>query len=418
VNDPGPSRPDRTATPAADPAARSEGTSTDDRPAPLIQPPRLRTGDERSATRLELFFDLAYVLAVAQLATALYDAPTLQGTLAFIGLFTVVWWSWVTTTIYANRFDTNDVIYRLAKLAGTFAAAGLAASATGALGEEAVPFAASYVALRVLLFLLYLRAYRHVPEARPNVAVYLAATGAGALLWTVSLVVPGPTRYVLWALGLIVDVGGPLVASRYTRDVPLHIEHLPERFGLFVILVLGESVAAVATGLHETQWNGYSLLVAALGFTVAAALWWSHFDLGGAAAKQWLIIQGDRASAVHDSYIFAHLPITLGVAAAGVGIEHFVVHPVGELSAGAEWMLYGGVAAYLLGTALLMAGTSRTVRAVWPWPALAVPVVLLFGLLTVIPPMLATAAVTAVVVTTVIAGVRRQRTGELETAEA
>jgi low temperature requirement protein LtrA len=281
-----------------------------------------------------------------------------------------------------------------------------------------VPFAASYLALRILLVLLYLRAYRHVPEARPNIRVYLAATGGGAALWAISLAVAGPARYVLWTLGVLVDVAGPIVATRVTRDVPLHIEHLPERFGLFVILVLGESIAAVATGLHETHWAVDSLLVAALGFTVAAALWWSYFDLGGAAAKERLVTLGsERASSVYDYYIFAHLPITVGLAAAGVGIEQFVVHPVGELSAGAEWMLFGGVATYLVGTVLLLAGTSGRVRAAWPWPGLAVPAVLLLAVTPLIPPVLATAAVTGVVVATVVAGIRQQRAGQLKTTE-
>jgi len=159
--------------------------------------------------------------------------------------------------------------------------------------------------------------------------------------------------------------------------------------------------------------------VAALGFTVAGALWWSHFDIGGAAAKERLVaLGGERASVVHDYYIFAHLPITIGLAAAAVGIEQFVVHPVGELSAGAEWMLFGGVGTYLVGTVLLLAGTSGTVRAAWPWPGVAVPAVLLLGLTPVIPPMLATAAVTGVVIATVVAGVRQQRVGQLKTTEA
>ena len=389
------------------------------RPAPLIQPPRLRTGEERTATRLELFFDLAYVLAVAEIAGAYYKDPTWHGTFVFAGLFTVVWWSWVTTTIYANRFDTNDVIYRLAKLAGAFAAAGLAASASRALGEDSVPFAACYIGLRILLLLLYLRAYRHVPEARPNIRVYLASTGAGALLWGISLLLPEPARYVLWALGVLVDIAGPFVATRLTGNIPLHLEHLPERFGLFVILVLGESIAAVVTGLHASGWKIDSLIVAALGFTVAAALWWSHFDLGGAAAKRQLVIRGGQEVSIeHDAYVFAHLPITLGLAAAGVGIEHFVVQPVGELSASAQWPLYGGVATYLLGTTALLITTTRDWRAGWPWPGAAVPVILLLGIFTFIPPMLSTAAVTGLVVATVLAGIRKQRQGDLETTEA
>src|ERR671910_2986310 len=101
-----------------------------------IQPPRLTTGDERSASRLELFFDLAFVLVVAELAIALREDVTWHGEALFAGLFTLVWWSWVSSTLYANRFDHDDVVYRLLKLVSMAAVIGLAASATEATGER------------------------------------------------------------------------------------------------------------------------------------------------------------------------------------------------------------------------------------------------------------------------------------------
>src|SRR5262245_31290257 len=106
-----------------------DAESDDRRAAPLVRPPQLRTAEARTASRLELFFDLAYVLVVAGLAQAFIEHLGLRGAVTFAGLFTVTWWSWVTVTLYANRFDTNDVLYRLAKLGGALAVLGMAASA-------------------------------------------------------------------------------------------------------------------------------------------------------------------------------------------------------------------------------------------------------------------------------------------------
>src|SRR3954465_8447266 len=82
----------------------------------LVRPPDLTTDEERTASRLELFFDLAFVLVIAELAIALREEVTLHGELLFAALFTLVWWSWVSSTLYANRFDHDDVVYRRYKL--------------------------------------------------------------------------------------------------------------------------------------------------------------------------------------------------------------------------------------------------------------------------------------------------------------
>jgi low temperature requirement protein LtrA len=388
-------------------------------PAPLIQPPRLRTEEpERNASRLELFFDLAYVLVVAELAVRFSKHPDWHGALVFAGLFIVAWWSWVTTTLYANRFDTNDIIYRIAKLGGTVAVMAMAASAIDATGSKADVFAASYLATRVLLLALYARAYRHVDNARTTIGIYLVGTGAGAALWAVSLVVPDTLRYVLWAAGVLFEAIAPFAVTRFGGGVPLHLDHLPERFGLFVMLVLGESVASVVLGVHDTHWTALPAATAAVAFIVVAALWWIYFDLGGAAGKRRLITDGqDGESGVADAYVFGHLPVTLGLAMTAVGIEAFILHPADDLPSGGRWALLLGVALFLAGTAAVLAGTSRDWRAAWPWPFLAIPAVLALGLFRTFPPMITLAAAGAILVATVLAGIVEQRRGALETTE-
>src|SRR5215216_6342581 len=163
----------------------------------LIHPPRLQhsdteTGQQRNASRLELFFDLAFVLVVAELAVELRDNLTLHGVLVFAGLFASVWWQWAGFTIYATRFDTDEVVYRLCKLTAMLAVVGLAASTTEATGSLATQFALCQATLHLMLVALYVRAARHVVQARSLIAVYLVAEGLAAALWLAGAFLPAP----------------------------------------------------------------------------------------------------------------------------------------------------------------------------------------------------------------------------------
>jgi low temperature requirement protein LtrA len=110
----------------------------------------------------------AYVLVVLELASTFLHDLTWHGLGIFVGLFTAIWFSWVWFTLYANRFDTDDVMFRAGKLLATLAIAGCAASAGDATADLALPFAASYAAGMIILLPLHVRAWRHLPDARPT----------------------------------------------------------------------------------------------------------------------------------------------------------------------------------------------------------------------------------------------------------
>ena len=306
----------------------------------LIRPPALRTAESATASRLELFFDLAYVLVVLELADAFYADLTLRGTVTFVALFVGLWFSWVGFTLYANRFDTDDVVFRIAKLAATLAVAGCAAAATGATGAFSTAFAVSFLLGRIILLLLLVRAWRHVAEARPTISVYLGSTALSATLWAVSLAFGGPARYWVWVAAVGVDAAGPIVATWRGDRAPLHMEHLPERFALLVILVLGEAVGGASTGVHDGKWIAPSVAVGVVGFMIAAALWWNYFDITADDSEERLqedddpdgAGQGDdpgpRADERHDLFVYGHLPLTLGVVMTGVGLEDLVAAPL------------------------------------------------------------------------------------------
>jgi low temperature requirement protein LtrA len=390
----------------------------------LVRPPRLQDGEtdagqQRTATWLELFFDLAFVVVVGELTVGLRNDLTLHGVLVFAGLFTSVWWAWAGFTFYANRFDTDDVVFRLAKLAAMLAVAGLAASATDATGSLAAQFALCQAALRLVLVGLLLRAFRHVVQARNLLAVYVVAEGFAAVLWLAGAVVPTAARYGCWAVAVAAEVAAPIVATMRSAGLPLHVEHLPERFGLFVILVLGESIAAIAVGVHETRWEPASITVAVIGFVATVSLWWTYFDLAGAAATHALADRGGhRSTLLHDLYAYGHWPIALGLAAAGVGLEGTIVDS-GQptLASGIRWGLCGGVALYLFALTAIQGGIAGSLRSSLPWPGIGVPLIVVVGFASGFRPVVVLAAVTVVLVGEVVGGLAKQRRGTLTTPD-
>jgi low temperature requirement protein LtrA len=384
-----------------------------------VRPPDLNQESNRSATRLELFFDLAFVLFVARCADVLAKDVSWHGALVFIGLLSIGWWAWASTTLYANRFDTDDAVFRLLTLTAMAGVAAMAAAVDKVDGSTARWFALGYVLIRLALIAGYVRAWRHVPDARSTVRLYVIGHALGATIWLASLAFAVPTRYWLWGVGVVVDVVWPTAAARLKDAVPLHLEHLPERFGLFVILVLGESVAAVVTGVHDGDWKSSVVVAAVLAFVVAVALWWVYFDLSGGAAKRRLALEGGDATkhGVHDFYVYVHLPLAVSLAAVAVGLEHAVLHGAdAHLTAGTRWVLGIATAGYLLSAALMQAHLGRRVRGAVFWPGAGVLLALLIALLD-LSPVVTVGLLAAVLVAGVVAGFLLHRSGEVRTAK-
>jgi low temperature requirement protein LtrA len=322
----------------------------------FLDPPRLRTVEEgfeeRHATWLELFFDLVFVVAVAELGQNLTNDPTLHGFLVYVGLFIPVIWAWAGFTFYANRFDTDDLTYRLLILLAMFAVAALATSTPNAIEEGGRAFAASYVFVRLVLLALYARAIRYVPEARPLSVLYFRAFSVGTVIWLISIVVPPPGRYWLWALALVGELAVPFLAwGRLPGTAAIDPRHLPERFGLFTIIVLGESVLSVVLGVANTTWEVDSGFAAAGGFLVAAALWWIYFDFLDES-----VVRRGKFSGL--AFTYAHFPVLIGIATVGVGVKLEILAAAGDQRyEDTGWILCAGVAVCMIGLAAIHLAT-------------------------------------------------------------
>jgi low temperature requirement protein LtrA len=321
--------------------------------ARLLEPPRLRTrgrglDEMRRATWLELFFDLVFVAAVGQLANALAAEPTAARFFEFMGLFVAVWWAWMGFTFYANRFDTDDLVYRLLMLCAMFGVAALATTIPSVFRGATEGFALAYIAVRLVLVTLYARASRHVPEARALVQTYLRFFGFAILLWVASLGVGAPWAYVLWGLALCVELSAPIRGWRSLPDAPVDRRHLPERFGLLTLIVLGESVLAVVLGVSEVSWDARSAAAAAAGFLVAASLWWIYFDFLDEGALTARGIFGGL------TYTYMNYFVVVGLTALGAGVKLAVLGVDGT-----SWVLCAGLALAMVGLGViqLVAGT-------------------------------------------------------------
>jgi len=229
----------------------------------------------RRASWLELFFDLIFVAAVAQVGVPLGEDYTLHGLVRYALMFLLIWWAWLGHTMYSTRFDADDVVQRLLTLLQIFAAAAMAANAKSAFdSRDSAGFGAAYAVLRAVLVVQYLRA-RRLKETRRLTTLYSVGFGVASLLWGVAAIIPAPMRFWLWGAALLIDMGTPWLAVQYTHKCPLDAEHLPERFGL------SPSFCSVSPWLLScTAWRARRCGVRQPQSRLLPALVW-RLDIGG-----------------------------------------------------------------------------------------------------------------------------------------
>ncbi|MEH1997811.1 MAG: low temperature requirement protein A [Nostoc sp.] len=324
--------------------------------ANFLQPPRLRIGEdteeERRATWLELFYDLVFVVAVSQLAHNLNEDISLSGLFGFVVLFIPVWWSWIGTTFYANRFDSDDVGHRLLIGIQMLTAAAMAINIHHGLGESSPGFAISYALGRVVLVIEYVRAGIYIPSARPLTTRYAIGFAIAAFFWLISASIPIPWRFGFWTVGIIIDFATPLIGRKFQIGLLPHASHLPERFGLFTIIVLGEAIIAVVNGVSEQKWDTLTVISGVFGLIIAFSWWWVYFDnLGGTPI---VMARTHGKIGVVNLWLYTHLPLVIGIAAAGVGVEQILLsQPTLPLPDSQRSLICGSVALCSLSVSIL-----------------------------------------------------------------
>lgn len=306
----------------------------------IFQPPKLRREEceegERSATWLELFFDLIFVVAIAQLAHNFKSDFSLLGLVKLAVLFVPVWWCWVGATFYGTRFDNDGLVDRLITLLQMAIVATMAANIHHGLDSRSVAFALSYVAFRGVLICQYLHAGYHILPARGLTSWFIAGFSGSLIFWLASVFVPIPWRFLFWGIGLLIDFATPLTAGTKVAKIPPDIAHVTERIGLFTIIVLGESIVAVVSGVAETNWTPVSIAIALLGLSIAFSFWWMYFD---SVEESPLHAMKKGQMKIALTWLYTHLPLTIGLTATGVGVEK-MIHSLAHDSASSEKLLF------------------------------------------------------------------------------
>ena len=318
------------------------------------------TARDRKVTWTELFFDLVFVAAVAQVGAPLAAHFSFGELGRFAFLLLIIWWAWHGYAVYATRFDTDDRVERAATLLQMVAVIFMAANAEQGLDSvSSAGFAAAYSVMRLILVARYVRAASH-GGSRVLARDHAVGFGSAATLWLVSSVAPTPWRYALWMVALALDLGTAVVASRHTLAAPPHASHLPERFGLFTLILLGEAMIAIMTGIqHQHAWSVMAAGTALSGVGFVCAVWWAYFDGVDAAGHRPVRCVADSRRLA--AWSGAHLPLYLGVALFGIATEHAVRGGGWQALHGEETIL-AALGVLLVGSALGLLSATASVR--------------------------------------------------------
>jgi low temperature requirement protein LtrA len=307
----------------------------------------------RSVTPLELFFDLVYVFTVSQLAHHLLGHVDARGMAETLVLTLAVMYAWFMTVWTSNWLDADRRPVRLMLLSVMFASLVMSASVGEAFGDRAWLFVAGYLAIQVgrTAFAVWAfrghRLYGHFA----NALVWEIGTG---FIWIAGIAAEGDARLAIWAAATLVTYGGviaghPLPGRRspFSSDSQIYAEHLLERFRLFFLIALGETVLTLGNAFADEPLEADRLLVLAVAFTGSVALWWCYFhraeEIGARAVRE-----TDSPSRLVGWGNYTLIAMVIGIVAIAVGDELAIAHPDGSIGFAVAVLVFGGPTIFLL----------------------------------------------------------------------
>jgi low temperature requirement protein LtrA len=305
---------------------------------------------EERVAPLELFFDLVFVLSFTQVTVALADDPSWAGLGEGMLIMAAVWWAWAAYAWLTNTIDTNENLNRVAVFSAMGAMLIVSLSIPEAFGDRGILFGCAYFFVRAMHLVLYMRNTRREGDTYNLEAIGRLAPGLllGSALLIVAGLLDGGARTSVWIIAILVDWSTPLLFG--SSGFHIHPRHFAERYGLIVIIALGESLLAIGAAADLTLDPG-EVVAALLGMAAVAAMWWAYFDIVAIVAERRLVEAppGEQAPLARDSYTYLHFPMIAGIVLLALGLKKTfgaVDEPLKTIPALA---LCGGVALYLLG---------------------------------------------------------------------
>jgi low temperature requirement protein LtrA len=304
---------------------------------------------ERRTSPVELLWDLVFVFAVTQVTTLLrsrLDWGRLGQAMLVLAL---VWWAWSAFVWAANAQAANARSMRLTLLAAMafIFVSGLALPY--AFTTRAVLFASTYIVVRFLHLALYADASRKGMASWRSIAGFAITVTIGMALLLAGALAHGGARIALWTAAVAIDYAGPawLTRKRLRGLQRVAVAHFAERYSLFIIICLGESVVAIGTS--ATPLDAGRVAAVSLCLLVTIGLWWAYFDELADVAERRLREHDDPVLAAADGYSYIHLLLVAGIIIFAVGARLLVQAGDGALGTPGRLALCGGVALYLVG---------------------------------------------------------------------
>ncbi len=338
------------------PRASHRDTHTVDDVAPAAVPESI--GEDRRTSPVELLWDLVFVFAITQVTTLLWRDLTWKGFGRAMLVLALVWWAWSAFVWAANAQVADSPTLRASLLVSSIAIFIAGLSVPHAFGSEATLFAVSYAVVRFLHLGLYADASKRGNAAWAAIAGFAVTVTIGMALLIAGSFASGAARTGLWVLAAAIDYAGPawLTRERLRGLQHVAVAHFAERYSLFVIICLGESIVAIGVGAlgssSERALTGELVVAVALGLLITVGMWWTYFEGFAGRAEERLREHDDPVLAAADGYSYLHLVIVAGIITFAVGVKVLTRDSVSmPLPGPARLALCGGVAMYLVGHA-------------------------------------------------------------------
>jgi low temperature requirement protein LtrA len=378
--------------------------------------------EEQHASNLELFYDLVFVFAITQVSHLLLNDLTWLGAGKSLLVLLVVWWAWNYTTWVTNQLDPDAVPVRLLVLAIMLGSLVLAIAIPLAFGSRALLFAGAYVAMQVgrHLFVTFVVADSGSPERAPSVHILIWFLASG-IFWIAGGLGSDATQVALWLVALAIDYSAPLLFYRVPGRPKLppsawQIEttHFAERFQLFIIIALGETIVITGATTAELELDASRMAAFALAFVSTAAMWWLYFTYVARVAGRRFELAEETTTTARDAYTYLHVVFVAGIIVSAVGDELVIAHPTDELPTPELIAVVAGPVLYLVAHVLFRLRLAGSVSWKRLGAALACVGVGLVG--TVTPALVVAALLVAVLLVLIVledrAGRSRRRRGE------
>jgi low temperature requirement protein LtrA len=312
------------------------------------RPPQVE-GEER-VTTLELFFDLVFVLSFTQVTFTMAHDPSWEGLGEGMLILAAVWWAWAAYGWLTNTIDPDQNLNRLCMFAAMAAMLVVSLSIPQAFGDRGLLFGCSYFFVRAMHLVLYVTNTKRDDDTDNLQAIMKLAPGLllGSALLIVAGALDGGARTSVWIIAILIDWSTPLLFG--SEGFRLHPGHFAERYGLIIIIALGESVLAIGAAAEISLSTG-EVVAALLGITAVVALWWAYFDIVAIVAERRLkeAPPGEQAPLARDSYSYLHFPMIAGIVLLALGLKRTLADTGEPLDTVPAIALCGGPALYMIG---------------------------------------------------------------------